>query len=88
MLSIVIFALILVATIVVVIDFLTGPPLHHEVVVHTRRPDDQTIRGVLIRRNRRWVKLEAAAYIDGETKIDLNGEVLIRTENIAFIQAL
>lgn len=88
MLNLVIFALVLVAVIIVVIDFLTGPPINREVVIHTKKPDDQTVRGVLIRRNRRWIKLEAARYVDGENQIRLEGEVLIPAGNVAFIQTL
>lgn len=81
-------SLVLAAFVVLFVDWQAGPQLSREVVVHTRKPDDQTVRGVLVTRNRRWLKLQAARYMDGETEIRLDGEIVIPAENVAFVQVI
>lgn len=71
-----------------VADFFSGPRLRREVVVVTREPDDKTIRGILLSRDRRWVRLTSPRFADGSEWIALEGDVTIPAANVAYIQVL
>jgi hypothetical protein len=58
------------------------------VVVNTRRPDDQTIRGVLHGQYAdRWT-LRDAAYVDGGSEHPVRELVHVPVTNIAFVQEI
>lgn len=58
-----------------------------EVTVNTRRPDDQTIRGVVVRDTARWLVLRGATYITPEAETPIDGPSLrIPQSNVAFVQ--
>ncbi|MCK9251095.1 MAG: hypothetical protein M0P31_19200 [Solirubrobacteraceae bacterium] len=63
-------------------------PTAGEVLVHTRRPDDQTLRGVLIgHRLGAWIVLEQARVIsDGDEVTLAGGRAVIPRRNVAWVQ--
>jgi len=67
-----------------------GRPLRgRTVVVHTRQPDDRSIRGVMVVDARDGLVLEDARYLQaGGQNIDLEGRVHVPAEAVAFIQEL
>ncbi|MCK9251010.1 MAG: hypothetical protein M0P31_18770 [Solirubrobacteraceae bacterium] len=66
-----------------------GLTLAREVIVHTTRPDDQSVRGVLIEGDRpgaKWLKLDGCRYGQEGGWVPLDGQVLIPTSHVAFVQ--
>lgn len=58
------------------------------VVVNTRRPDDQAVRGVLVAEHADRVTLAGAVYLDGAHGRPVDGLVHIPVATIAFIQQI
>jgi hypothetical protein len=69
--------------------FTPGPTLTgRTVVVNTRKPDDQTIRGILHAQHAdRW-SLRAAVVVTGVGEQPARGLVHVPVENIAFVQEI
>lgn len=68
-------------------SFAPGPSLYgRSVVVSTRRPDDQSIRGVLVAQHSDRVTLREAIYLPGDKAID--GLVHVPVANVAFVQEI
>lgn len=66
-----------------------GPPLAgRTVVVHTRRPDDQTLRGVLVAQHADRLTLREAVYVHASGEQPAGGLVHVPTEAVAWIQEL
>lgn len=66
-----------------------GPSLvARTVVVHTRKPDDQTIRGILTARHADRITLAEAAYLHGRNEQALGGIVHVPVDNVAWIQEI
>lgn len=67
-----------------------GPILSgRTVTVYTRRPDDQTIRGVLVAHHSDRLTLAQAVYVvpgDGAPDVPIDGAVHVLASNIAFVQ--
>lgn len=59
-----------------------------ELVVHTRRPDDQSIRGVCVYSDALELRLIGAQYLSGREGAPLGGEVRILRAHVAFSQVL
>lgn len=62
-----------------------------EVLINTRRPDDQSVRGVLTEAGPRWLRLERAAYVPstpGGQEEPLAAGALVPREGIAYVQPL
>lgn len=79
--------LVLILSALVVWRMLSGPPLRREVIVHTKRPDDQSIRGVLTRRDSGWIRLESARYATDDGWVSLDEHVAwIPRASVAFVQ--
>lgn len=67
-----------------------GPPCVLRVVIVNRKDDPATsLRGVLWRTRGPWLELrEAALLAPGVAPTPLDGEIVIHTDNVAFIQAI
>lgn len=64
-----------------------GPPLTgRTLVVHTRRPDDQTLRGVLYAQHADRLTLRDAVYVHRSGDQPIAGLAHVPMANIAFIQ--
>lgn len=63
---------------------LTGRTL----VVHTRRPDDQTIRGILVGQYADRLTLRDAVYVHASGEQPVGGLVHVPTVNVAFVQEI
>lgn len=62
-------------------------PVGAPVLVMTRRPDDQTIYGIVRRHDRRGLTLLAAQYLEADSAPRaLTGEVWVPAASIAFVQ--
>lgn len=62
-------------------------PHSGRVVVHTRRPDDQTIAGVLVMETRAGLRLEGAEYaVNGTERHRLENAVWIPREAVSWIE--
>lgn len=58
------------------------------VVVHTRQPDDRSLRGVIVHDGRDGLILEAAEYLRGDGGVGLDGRVHVPAEAVSFVQEL
>jgi hypothetical protein len=66
---------------------LLKPPRGRRVVVHTRRPDDQTVAGVLVRQDRRWLVLDDCEYLaSASSKHELENRVWIPLASVSWIE--
>lgn len=62
-----------------------------EVVVNTRRPDDQAVRGVLLEVTPEWLELTRARWLPtrpGEEEAAIAGAALVPRAHVAYVQAL
>lgn len=68
----------------------TGPVLKGKtVVIHTKKPDDRTIRGILVGQYAdRWTLRDAIAVVEGGREVALGGVEHVPVENIAFVQEI
>lgn len=58
-------------------------------VIHTKRPDDQTIAGVLVHDGRRRLTIVDAEYVQSATsRHDLDNRVHVPAEHVAWIEEL
>lgn len=65
----------------------TPPPIQgRTVVIHTRRPDDQSIRGVMVGMYADEVVLEQPQYITADGPRPIDGPLHVPTANIAWWQ--
>lgn len=69
-------------------DLLQRYAVGREIVAHTRRPDDQSIRGVLVRVDAAWLELGHAVYVGEEREVPIGGVVLLPRRELAFVQIL
>lgn len=66
---------------------LPGPPLRgRTVTVNTRRPDDQTIKGVLVSQHADRLTLMDAVYVTPAGEQPIGGQVHIPTGAVAWLQ--
>lgn len=65
---------------------LTGPRRGFPVIVCTRRPDDQSILGVLVRQNRAGLTLEGAFYCEPDGSYTPIGPVWLPAAAVSFVQ--
>jgi putative intracellular protease/amidase len=81
-------AAIVALTAVLVLALLRAEPVlkGREVTINTRRPDDQAIRGVLVREGKRWLELRDAAYLTAGEPLPIDGAVHVPADHIAFVQ--
>ncbi|WP_217913225.1 hypothetical protein [Miltoncostaea marina] len=82
-------ALAVLGLVVVALTGRAGPakPLRgRTVVVHTRKPDDRSIRGVLVAEHRDRITLADAVYLTKDREIALDGLQHIPADAVAFIQ--
>jgi uncharacterized membrane protein len=68
---------------------LPGPSLAGQtVVVHTRRPDDQSIRGILVAQHADRLILQEAVYLDPEGEVAAEGLIHIPVLAVSSMQEL
>lgn len=65
-----------------------GPPIAKEIVVNTKQPDDQSLRGILVEKNSHWIVLQNPHVLNGPDWQPLKGSVTIPADHIAWIQIL
>lgn len=66
-----------------------GTPLTaRTVIVNTRRPDDQTIRGVLVAQHADRLTLRDVVYLHGSAERAVDGIVHVPAANVAFVQEI
>lgn len=63
-----------------------------EVIVNTRRPDDQAVRGTLIDVGAVWLELRRASWLPTSSnagkEAPMDGSALIPRSHVAYVQAL
>lgn len=74
-----------VAGVVTAVASYLRPLRGREVTVNTRRPDDQSIRGVLVREGR-YLELRNARYLTREGETPIEGTAHVPRDNVAFVQ--
>lgn len=63
-----------------------GVTLGVPVTVRTRRPDDQTLHGILIKQSRGYLTLADAEYVTSEGPVSLQASVTrVPREHVAFL---
>lgn len=66
-----------------------GPPLAgRTVVVHTRRPDDQSLRGVLVAQHADRLTLRDVVYLHLSGEQEVGGMVHIPLGAVSFVQEI
>lgn len=66
-----------------------GPSLvGRTVVVHTRQPDDQSVRGVLVGQHADRLVLREAVYLHGESSVEAAGLVHLPTMVVSTVQEI